>query len=196
MSSSIDAGVITPEVPNTPPPSPSSAADAKDVMIETVAVAIVGKNVLPDCLVAVIDKAVADITDVPEVSEILRHVPKFISAVHTLADKPGAEKRTLVLQGLHALAEKLQDANKISAEFRAQLDAFVDATVPVSIDAVLDIVKGRVTFESLAQKVIADPVVVSTALTCCLGFLKTLSKKKAVAAVGAPAETVAEPKAA
>jgi hypothetical protein len=64
----------------------------------------------------------------------------------------------------------------------------------VSIDAMLDIVKGRVSFDSLVQQAVANPAataqVVSTALTCCLGFLKTVSKKQAAT------EPAATPKAA
>jgi hypothetical protein len=197
-SSTIDAGVITPEMPNTPPPSPQDdgaiVVGVEDIAAVAVSEAVaVVKDVLPDCLDAVIDKVVADISEIPEVAAILRHVPKFVAAAHTLT-VPGPEKRTLVLKALHVLVEKLQAANKISAEFRGELDAFLDATVPVSIDTLLDVVKGRVTFDSLIQQAAANPeavvAVAATALTCCTGLFKTLIKKKVVAAPAAPAATV------
>lgn len=204
-SSSIDTGIITiPEVPNTPPSSPIETVvggiTEEVAVAATEEVAVIIKDVLPDCLNALIEKVLVEITEVPEVADILRHVPQFIAAVHTLTDKPGAEKRDLVLKGLHILVEKLEAANKISGEFRGQLDAFVDVTVPVSIDAMLDIVKGRVSFESLVQQTVANPAataqVVSTALTCCLGFWKTVGKKKSAVVMTAPPaeEAVAEAK--
>ncbi len=175
---------LPPTPTTTPIPSPSKT----EMAIETVAVKIeavketVLKTVgdLSGALLVLVDKMASEIAEIPEVAAILRHVPKFVSAVHTLT-VPGPEKRDLVLKALRALSGKLQDSNKITAEFRAQLDDFITITVPVTIDTLLDVVKGRVSFESIVQQAVANPAAVATVLsatiTCCTGFFQTKRAK-------------------
>lgn len=147
---------------------------------------------LSGALLALVNTVGAEIKEIPEVAAILRYVPKFVAVVHTLS-VPGSEKKTLVLKGLHGLTSLLAEQKTITVAVRDEMDTFIDAVVPISVDTTLDVVKGRVTFASVAQSVAANPnavaAVVTTSLKCCSGFFCRGAKKQTLDAAAAVVTT-------
>lgn len=168
----------------------SIAVDVKDAIVEVekkvedVKEAVLGSvGDLSGALLALVNTVGSEIKDVPEVAAILRYVPQFVAVVHTLS-VPGSEKKALVLKGLHSLTAFLAEQKTITDAVRGEMDTFIDTVVPISIDTTLDVVKGRVTFASVAQTVAANPqavaAVVATSVRCCSGFFCRGVKKEAL----------------
>ena len=127
---------------------------------------------------------------IQEAAALLKYIPRLATTVHALAI-PGAEKKQAVLKGLHDLVKTLQATGALTADKQAELDTFIDMVGPITLDTVLDVVKGRVTFESLAK-----PETVAAVATCCVGLFGMFAAKKAkgaAAAAAAVAKTVEVP---
>lgn len=146
--------------------------EKKGEEIKTLVLESVGD--LSGALLTLVNTVAAEIKEIPEVATILRYVPKFVAFAHTLT-VPGSEKKTLVMKGLHGLTQVLAKQDIITDALRGEIDTFIDSVVPISIDTTLDVVKGRVTFASIAQSVASNPQaiasVVETSIRCCSGFL-------------------------
>jgi hypothetical protein len=163
-----------------------------------VAVAFAPEGDLSGALLVLVNTLGDEIKDLSDVAGILRYVPKFVSAVHTLA-VPGSEKKALVLKGLHALTAVLVEKKVLTDTKQAEFDAFIDTVVPVSIESTMDVVKGTVTFAAIEHTLAANKnavgSVIATSLNCCGGFFSRWAKKavqKSIVDVESVIETVKE----
>lgn len=113
------------------------------------------------------------------VGDLLRHVPRFASLVHTLQIR-GPEKREMVMAASHVLVDRV-----IPESDRSAGHALVDTVFPAVIAGVIDVVKGRVTFEkavvseatTVAAAAVSNPVVVAEARNCLSRLFAACIKK-------------------
>lgn len=93
-------------------------------------------------LVNVIDSIVVDLSGVYiKPSDLLRYIPQLAAKVHALSVS-GAQKTDLVVAAAHALVNRV-----VVDDDRVRAHEIVDMTFPPAIAAVIDVVKGRVSFE-------------------------------------------------
>jgi hypothetical protein len=132
-----------------------------------------------------------EIQDVVSPSVLLPHVPKFVSITHSMA-VPGSEKRTQVLAALHTLVAKLTDMGKITSEMKSEMDTFIDQTVPATIDAILAVVNGQVSFASAEER----KKCVVAFLPLLVSFVKSIVSLVTKKSKAAPVAVASEPPAA
>ncbi len=135
---------------------------------------------------SLITTILTEIVEIPGSQAILRYVPRFIAYANTLS-VPGADKRAIVMRGLHELVQALRQADKITADMQTELDQFIDLTVPVTIDAILDVAAGRVEIKKPATVAEVVPKV-----NCILGFLQAILRIAGKKAVAKEVQKVAE----
>jgi hypothetical protein len=115
-----------------------------------------------------------EINEVPEAAIILRYIPRFAAAVNTMTI-PGAEKKAHVLTALHDVVRMLDELKKLTPELRKDLDLIIDTVAPITIDTVIDVSSGKITFDKPATVVEA-----STKCFCSLlPLLALIPKAKA-----------------
>ena len=125
---------------------------------------------------SLIQTILAEIVDIPTAQSIVKYVPRFVAFANTLS-VPGAEKRAVVLRGLHELVQALKQAEKISVELQTEMDNCIDTIVPPMIDAILDVASGRVSIPVILQQIDAPKH-----FNCLLGcFLRKVVKPQEVA---------------
>jgi hypothetical protein len=121
---------------------------------------------------ALLQTMVAQVGEFSSQSAILRFVAPLAAAVHGLT-VPGAQKKALVLKGLHEFTAELEKAGKISSEMKESVDIFVDGAGPVAIDAILDVAKGKVEFTPEQATQVAVTVASAGCAACFAYFLKS-----------------------
>ena len=123
---------------------------------------------------------VAEITTIQEAQQIIPYIPKFAAVVHGLAI-PGSEKKAVVITGLHTLVDELVAADKLSAAIKSDVDRFIDTVVPITIDTMIDVVKGAFDFKKT----------VAGCLPALMSLLCGSRAAQVAVAVNAPKVTVA-----
>lgn len=74
--------------------------------------------------------------------QLIALVPRFAAVVNGLRI-PGGEKKAAVLVGLHTLTAELAKADKVTASLQAELDAFIDTVMPVTVDTLIAVARGE-----------------------------------------------------
>jgi hypothetical protein len=108
-----------------------------------------------------------------DISDVIRIVPRLSAYVQKL-DIAGSEKFALVMAAAHSLVDRMPDDAQSSAH------ALVDKILPAAIQNVLDVAKGRVTWQQVVATqtvVLQNPEVVESAKNCCLPLLSQLFRK-------------------
>ena len=99
-------------------------------------------------------------------ADLLRYVPRFAAHVHTL-DLLKADKRALVLGALRELADRC-----IPAEAREAAHSLLDMVVPAALAGVIDVVRGRVSFE----KAVSVPELAVASGNCLTALFACIKK--------------------
>lgn len=174
MSSDISGS--TPHIEADPAPAPAeAAAPVRPLPPNPVQGAGVGGSVRPEFEVA-ISAILKDLSgaSVQNVGDLLRFVPRLAAVAETLHDVSKPEKRALVIAAGHRLVELA-----LPVEAREDANRLVDVIFPGALAGVIDVVRGRVSFEDAAKAVAqsAAPVVVEVAQKKCLPLLLSCLKK-------------------
>ncbi len=189
-SATVDISGVTPAVdadPSVAAPAPAAAPAevAKEVAVEVVkevvpatTEAIVTTNIKND-LMEVVAGIIKDLSgaSVSGVGDLLRFVPRLAAAADKI-DVTKAEKRALVIAAGHKLVEAL-----LPVDAREDANRLVDAVFPGALAGVIDMARGRVTFQDAAKAVAesAAPVVLEVAQKKCLpmvlSWLTSCTKK-------------------
>jgi uncharacterized NAD(P)/FAD-binding protein YdhS len=98
-------------------------------------------------------------------ADLLRHAPA-LAAVAQKLDLPGAEKQRLVLAAAHDAIDRF-----VAADDRATAHSLVDAALPATIRAVLDVSKGRVTIGAAALSAAAAVATSEAGQVAAVGLL-------------------------
>ncbi len=114
------------------------------------------------------------------IADILRVVPRLSAEIQKF-EISGKEKGELALAAVHAIVDTYVPENS-----RSTVNSLVDTIVPVAIQNVLDIAKGRVSFAAAAQNAAVQLVPAEHAAKVeqvaqiaqgCFGFLSQCMKK-------------------
>ena len=93
--------------------------------------------------ISLIKRISEEVSSFTSPADIVRIIPQFVAAAQILT-VPGVEKRALVLKCLHSLVENLVESGKIAVESKDEISGLINLVGPVAIDAILDVVRGRV----------------------------------------------------
>ena len=168
--------VVIATITNNEPISISGSAPVVAVINElTSDAAIVITNVatwVPDSLKpllmdlsGVLQLIVVDLSGVHvDAVSLLRHIPRLAAHVHALTIS-NDDKRALVIGAAHTLIDRLVPSAEVKTAH-----TMVDAVFPAAIAAVIDVVRGRVSFGVAAQALVssAAPVVIEVAQRECI----------------------------
>lgn len=99
-------------------------------------------------------------------ADLIRHVPVLAAAAQTL-DLPGKDKLATVMRAGHALVEKY-----VPSEERAATHALIDTVFPATVNAVLDVSKGRVSIGGALKTTAMTVVQDSQTQAVALGLLQ------------------------
>lgn len=104
-------------------------------------------------LTPVIQTIISDISGMQMIAGgLLRHVPKLAAQVDAL-EIPGERKRDLVMEAIHQIVRSVAPEDALPTVLE-----MVDAIVPPAIAGVIDVARGRVSFQK-AVAVVAPEIV-------------------------------------
>jgi hypothetical protein len=149
---------------------PDAVAAPAAAPVETEAPAAPKPDLLPQ-----VDSIVADLSGATlHAGDLARYVPVLAAAAQKLAIH-GLEKRELVIASAHTLVDRC-----LVEDSRGAAHTLVDAVFPSVIEGVLDVAKGRVSFEVAAAQAAAETAPrVQEVASGCVGCLKVLLKSPA-----------------
>ena len=187
--SALPAIVPVPSVAAVPVPVPAAAPVAIAVPVPVPADAPVAIAVpvpvpadapasapTPTAISSAIDAIVKDLSGANlSAGDIARYLPRLAAQVHAL-NIPGADKSALVVAAAHVLVDRCVPEGE-----RTAAHALTDAVFPAAIAGIVDVVRGRVTFqravaESMAAVPELVPVVAPMARNCLMSLLSVCKK--------------------
>lgn len=121
-----------------------------------------------DDLKAPIEKIAEDLKGKEvEISDLMRHVPELAAFVQKF-EIAGAEKKALVMDASLKLVELV-----VKEDLREPTRALVSAIFPAAIENVIDVARGRVSFEKAVEAVVASaaPAIAKGCLPFLVRFL-------------------------
>jgi hypothetical protein len=142
--------------------------------VET-AIAIAGDLISVADLSGVIQSVITDLSgSTPGVGELFRFVPVLAAKAQTL-NVSNERKRELVVAAGHQLVDRV-----LVEDLRVDAHRVVDAVFPGALAGVVDLARGRVSFETAAAaavQLVSAPVVVDVAQRRCLPMILSCLKK-------------------
>lgn len=180
-ASSIPA--IVPSVAAVPVPVPAAVpvpvpAPVPAAIAVAVAVPVPAQADAPTAtaISSAIDTIVKDLSGANlSAGDIARYLPRLAAQVHAL-NIPGADKSALVVAGAHVLVDRCVPEGE-----RTAAHALTDAVFPAAIAGIVDVVRGRVTFQQAVAASMAAvpelvPVVAPMARNCLMSLLSVCKK--------------------
>jgi hypothetical protein len=130
----------------------------------------------PTAISAAIDTIVKDLSGANlSAGDIARYLPRLAAQVHAL-NIPGADKSALVVAAAHVLVDRCVPEGE-----RTAAHALTDAVFPAAIAGIIDVVRGRVTFQQAVAASMAAvpelvPIVAPMARNCLMSLLSVCKK--------------------
>ncbi len=108
-----------------------------------------------------------------EISDLMRHVPELAAFVQKF-EIAGAEKKALVMDASLKLVDLV-----VKEDLRESTRALVSAIFPAAIENVIDVARGRVSFEKAVEAVVASaaPAIAKGCLPFLFQFLNACLKR-------------------
>lgn len=154
--------------------APAANVELDSNKVET-AIALVGDLISVADLSGVIQQIITDLSGSnPGVGELFRFVPVLAAKAQTL-NVSKERKRDLVLAAGHQLVDRV-----IVEDMRVDGHHVIDAVFPGALAGVVDLARGRVSFETAAAAVVqavSAPVVLEVAQRRCLPLILSCLKK-------------------
>lgn len=154
--------------------APTANVELDSNKVET-AIALVGDLITVADLSGVIQQVITDLSGSnPGVGELFRFVPVLAAKAQTL-NVSNERKRDLVLAAGHQLVDRV-----IVEDMRVDGHRVIDAVFPGALAGVIDLARGRVSFETAAAaavQLVSSPVVVEVVQRRCLPLILSCLKK-------------------
>lgn len=154
--------------------APATNVELDNNKVET-AIAIVGDLISVADLSGVIQQVVTDLSGSnPGVGELFRFVPVLAAKAQTL-NVSNERKRELVIAAAHQIVDHV-----IVEDMRADGHRVIDAVFPGALAGVIDLARGRVSFETAAAaavQLVSSPAVIEVAQRRCLPLILSCLKK-------------------
>ena len=173
----VPAPVDAPAAIAVPVPAPADAPAAIAIAVPVPAPADAPASApTATAISAAIDTIVNDLSGANlSAGDIARYLPRLAAQVHAL-NIPGADKSALVVAGAHVLVDRCVPEGE-----RTAAHALTDAVFPAAIAGIIDVVRGRVTFQQAVAASMAAvpelvPIVAPMARNCLLSLLSVCKK--------------------